>query len=104
MDFFILVFENDNRQFKLLLKCRAPDPDAVDSTIPEKDLPRCKKGGCGGLLRPAVVWFGEGLEEKDLTRSGTFRRQIFRAQFEYYLCNLVDFQLQLKSLRNATCV
>ena len=23
---------------------------------------RCKKEGCGGLLRPHVVWFGEGLD------------------------------------------
>ena len=23
---------------------------------------RCKKKGCGGLLRPHVVWFGEGLD------------------------------------------
>ncbi|KAH8929856.1 DHS-like NAD/FAD-binding domain-containing protein [Atractiella rhizophila] len=27
--------------------------------VEEKDLPRCKKDNCGGLLRPAVVWFGE---------------------------------------------
>jgi len=47
----------------------APDPGAVESLIPEKDLPRCQQGSCGGLLRPAIVWFGEGLEEKDLTRS-----------------------------------
>ena len=23
---------------------------------------RCKREGCGGLLRPHVVWFGEGLD------------------------------------------
>ena len=23
---------------------------------------RCKKEGCGGLLRPHVVWFGENLD------------------------------------------
>jgi NAD-dependent SIR2 family protein deacetylase len=50
----------------------APDPDAVDSKIPETDLPRCKESNCGGMLRPAIVWFGEGLEEKDLTSSGTY--------------------------------
>lgn len=30
-----------------------------DHHIPLEDLPRCKKNGCGGLLRPGVVWFGE---------------------------------------------
>jgi len=39
----------------------APDPDAVDARIPVEKLPRCKKAGCGGLLRPHVVWFGESL-------------------------------------------
>jgi len=48
----------------------APDADAVDSTIPDAELPHCKQGTCDGLLRPAVVWFGEGLEEEDLRRSG----------------------------------
>ena len=36
-----------------------PDPNAGSANIPVKDLPTCKS--CGGLLRPAVVWFGEGL-------------------------------------------
>jgi len=40
----------------------APDPDAQAARIPEKDLPRCKKPSCGGLLRPHVVWFGENLD------------------------------------------
>ncbi|XP_022097679.1 NAD-dependent protein deacylase sirtuin-5, mitochondrial-like [Acanthaster planci] len=40
----------------------APDPDAEDARIPEKDLPRCKEQGCDSLLRPHVVWFGEGLD------------------------------------------
>jgi len=56
--------------FTIFCMISAPDPDAVDSDIPEKELPRCKKGNCGGLLRPAVVWFGEGLEEEDLSKSG----------------------------------
>ena len=62
----------------------APDPDAPAARIPEKvtdceknlqsfilvsvqDLPRCKKPSCGGLLRPHVVWFGEGLDEEVAT-------------------------------------
>jgi len=39
----------------------APDPDTPAARIHEKDLPRCKKGSCGGLLRPHVIWFGESL-------------------------------------------
>ncbi|MCL4134446.1 UNVERIFIED_CONTAM: hypothetical protein GTU68_037479, partial [Idotea baltica] len=45
----------------------APDPNATDARIPEQDLPRCQK--CSGLLRPHVVWFGEGLDEKVLSRA-----------------------------------
>ncbi|KAL5527114.1 hypothetical protein ACEPAG_5905 [Sanghuangporus baumii] len=33
------------------------DADSIEPTIPEADLPRCKK--CGALARPAIVWFGE---------------------------------------------
>ena len=40
----------------------APEPDAVSARIPVEDLPRCTKAGCGGLLRPHVVWFGESLD------------------------------------------
>ncbi|KAH7096515.1 DHS-like NAD/FAD-binding domain-containing protein, partial [Auriculariales sp. MPI-PUGE-AT-0066] len=29
--------------------------------IPLNELPRCDKDGCGGLLRPGVVWFGEDI-------------------------------------------
>merc|ERR1712154_441979 len=29
-------------------------------------LPRCRQSGCGGLLRPHVVWFGEGLNSQVL--------------------------------------
>lgn len=39
-----------------------------EETIATEDLPHCEKQGCNGLLRPAVVWFGEqipGLEEID---------------------------------------
>lgn len=30
-----------------------------EPVIPLEDLPRCQKPGCGGLLRPGVVWFEE---------------------------------------------
>ncbi|XP_062858246.1 NAD-dependent protein deacylase sirtuin-5, mitochondrial isoform X2 [Trichomycterus rosablanca] len=46
----------------------APDPKAQDARIPVKDLPRCENQGCGGLLRPHVVWFGESLDPDVLTR------------------------------------
>lgn len=35
---------------------RVPEAD-----IPPEVLPRCEKDGCGGLLRPGVVWFGESI-------------------------------------------
>ena len=41
-----------------------PDPKEKAARIPVKDLPRCKQSG--ELLRPAVVWFGEGLDSKIL--------------------------------------
>jgi len=40
---------------------------AVDATSPET-LPRCPPP-CGGLLRPDVVWFGEGLDRDVLDRA-----------------------------------
>lgn len=39
----------------------APDPKATAARIPVSDLPKCR---CGGLLRPHVVWFGEGLDHE----------------------------------------
>lgn len=40
----------------------APDPEANSARIPVSELPMCHKEGCGGLLRPHVVWFGETLD------------------------------------------
>lgn len=37
-----------------------PDPNAQDAQIPDELLPKCSS--CGGMLRPAVVWFGEGID------------------------------------------
>ncbi|XP_069949675.1 NAD-dependent protein deacylase sirtuin-5, mitochondrial [Cherax quadricarinatus] len=45
----------------------APDPKAEDARIPESELPRCT--ACSGLLRPDVVWFGEGLDPYVLHRA-----------------------------------
>lgn len=44
----------------------APDPDSEDARIPVNDLPRCSSPECDGLVRPHVVWFGEGLDHKVL--------------------------------------
>ncbi|OWF37346.1 NAD-dependent protein deacylase sirtuin-5, mitochondrial [Mizuhopecten yessoensis] len=50
--------------FKYEVFClhREPSPEVKDAGIPVQDLPRCKKENCTGLLRPHVVWFGEGLD------------------------------------------
>jgi len=45
----------------------APDVTATAARIPPEDLPRCGKSGCGGLVRPHVIWFGERLDEQVLT-------------------------------------
>ncbi|XP_047510604.1 NAD-dependent protein deacylase-like [Pieris napi] len=47
----------------------APDSNVVGSDIPVKSLPHCKKSNCGGLLRPHIVWFGEGLESAVLKKA-----------------------------------
>ncbi|CAJ1061214.1 NAD-dependent protein deacylase sirtuin-5A%2C mitochondrial-like [Xyrichtys novacula] len=47
----------------------APDPKIDDANIPVQNLPRCEQKGCNGLLRPAVVWFGEALDSDILTRA-----------------------------------
>ena len=45
----------------------APDPDVKSSKIPIENLPRCTI--CNGLLRPAVVWFGEQLNPEVLRQT-----------------------------------
>ncbi|XP_072294722.1 NAD-dependent protein deacylase sirtuin-5A, mitochondrial-like [Eucyclogobius newberryi] len=40
----------------------APDPNTQDAQIGVDELPSCEQDGCRGLLRPAVVWFGETLD------------------------------------------
>ena len=37
----------------------SPESPVPLANIPLEDLPRCTRDGCGGLLRPGVVWFGE---------------------------------------------
>lgn len=46
--------------------CEAGRSDWLDETVPLPSLPpRCPH--CGGLVRPSVVWFGEGLDPDVLT-------------------------------------
>ncbi|KAE8748713.1 hypothetical protein FOCC_FOCC004516, partial [Frankliniella occidentalis] len=49
-----------------LPKIEGPSPPS----IPTEELPRCQNGGCKGLLRPHIVWFGEGLERTVLEKAG----------------------------------
>lgn len=62
--------ETENRDSPICESLRgkgAPDPDAKSTRIAVEDLPRCKT--CNGLLRPAVVWFGEGLDGEVLQKT-----------------------------------
>ena len=45
-----------------------PDETITDSNVPREELPHCD---CGkkGLLRPAVVWFGEPLDPNIMHRA-----------------------------------
>ncbi|KAB7495943.1 NAD-dependent protein deacylase sirtuin-5, mitochondrial [Armadillidium nasatum] len=52
---------------QVLQNTDTPDPNAKEARIPEDDLPRCKS--CSGLLRPHVVWFGEGLDPQVLDKA-----------------------------------
>lgn len=56
--------------FQALANKGAPGKDVVDSDIPVKSLPHCKKANCNGLLRPHIVWFGESLETPVFERAG----------------------------------
>ncbi|CAB4066664.1 SIRT5 [Lepeophtheirus salmonis] len=47
-----------------LLGKGAPEPHVPRAGILKKDLPSCTE--CGGLIRPAVVWFGERLNDRIL--------------------------------------
>ncbi|XP_054447857.1 NAD-dependent protein deacylase sirtuin-5, mitochondrial [Pteronotus mesoamericanus] len=58
-----VVAENYNSPICAALSGKgAPEPEAQDARIPVEKLPRCEETGCGGLLRPHVVWFGENLD------------------------------------------
>lgn len=71
----LLIYSKPNsfdiaiKQNMILSIARSADPDFVSSDIPVKDLPRCRKNNCGALLRPDIVWFGEGLDSKVLDKA-----------------------------------
>ncbi len=51
-------------------RCEDSPPRWVDKTVPlEKIPPTCPY--CGGLIRPAVVWFGEAIENEILAASSS---------------------------------
>ncbi len=47
-------------------RCFNGCPGLAKASKPQPDIPKCP---CGGLMRPAVVWFGEMLPEEDLERA-----------------------------------
>jgi NAD-dependent deacetylase len=49
-----------------MVRCTACGAVTENHQVPLPLLPHC--GQCGGLLRPHIVWFGESLQEEDLTR------------------------------------
>lgn len=49
------------------VRCTRCGTVAVNGDVPIPTPPSC--GACGGLLRPDVVWFGEGLDAGHLARS-----------------------------------
>jgi NAD-dependent deacetylase sirtuin 5 len=53
---------HDSPIFQAMIGKGDPDPGVLDSSIPLKDLPHCKRANCNGLLRPFVTWFGESLD------------------------------------------
>lgn len=59
----------------IVLLIRSADPDFVSSDTPVADLPRCEKSSCGALLRPDIVWFGEGLDPNVLQKAGKLKFQ-----------------------------
>jgi NAD-dependent deacetylase len=51
-------------------RCSGSPPKWVDKTVPlEKIPPTCPY--CGGLIRPAVVWFGEAIDNEILAASSS---------------------------------
>lgn len=71
-DAVIFVILNFHFTLQALANRGAPDAKIVGSDIPVKSLPHCMKPGCGGLLRPHIVWFGENLQKDVLDKAGRY--------------------------------
>ena len=58
------VFElHGNIERNYCMKCGSPYRD--EDVLQVSGAPHCKRPGCGGLIRPDVVWFGEVLPEDE---------------------------------------
>jgi NAD-dependent deacetylase sirtuin 5 len=55
-----LTINNESPICEALRGTGKPDPKTPSAKIPADQLPKCPQ--CGGLLRPAVIWFGENLD------------------------------------------
>lgn len=51
------------------VRCQGCGSETLDERVPMPTLPTCEK--CGGLLRPGVVWFGEGIDPAVMQASNT---------------------------------
>lgn len=49
------------------VRCQGCGDETLDERVPMPLLPHCEK--CGGLLRPGVVWFGEGIDPQVMQAS-----------------------------------
>ncbi|KAK7462471.1 Sir2 histone deacetylase Hst2 [Stygiomarasmius scandens] len=61
------------------VKCKTPYDDAkmkdlVMNFAEKKTIPRCEKKGCGGLVKPDIVFFGESLPASFFTSQSVVRK------------------------------
>ena len=49
------------------VRCQGCGEETLDERVPMPLLPHCQK--CGGMLRPGVVWFGEGIDPEVMRAS-----------------------------------
>lgn len=61
--------ETMGHHLSTLICISSADPDFKTSDVPVENLPRCQENGCGGLLRPHIVWFGENLDSAVLDKA-----------------------------------
>jgi len=59
---------------------------------------RCQQSGCGGLLRPHVVWFGESLESAVLCAADDELQQCDLCLVVCILCQWISHVLLLSLL------